>query len=445
MAERILIADDDPTLRTLLETVLETSGFEVVSVANGDALVRTARESLPDLLLIDIMMPVMDGLEAVRQLRHDTRTAHLPMLLLTAQATPQQAVIGFESGADDYITKPFNNDILIARVKANLRRAARRPVNNPLTGLPGNVLIEEEVAYRFRNGRAFALLWVDLDNFKSFNDAYGFARGDRVIRLVGELIGELKQQRANDEDFFGHIGGDDFVIITAPEDAVELSKLLIERFDAAVAHLYDPVDLERGYLLGVDRFGTPRRFPLVSISIGIVDTSRRTFRSYDDVSTVAAEVKGFAKKAAGSSYVVDKRRERTPAPPSERRGQPPLVIITCAGKQLCTHFQSIAQRAGCRVKTFTAYASEIAPAVLLADSPDLVVLDAGLPGAWQTLDVLRATSLVLPLIVITATLQDDERAIAAGADAAIRATVTTEQFMTTLAQLLRLDASALPV
>src|SRR5688500_12609812 len=113
MAERILIADDDSTLRTLLETLLETHGYDVISVPNGDALVRTARESLPDLLLIDIMMPVMDGLEALRQLRHDTRTAHLPMLLLTAQATPQQAVIGFESGADDFISKPFNNELLV--------------------------------------------------------------------------------------------------------------------------------------------------------------------------------------------------------------------------------------------------------------------------------------------------------------------------------------------
>src|SRR3954451_6333279 len=184
MGERILVADDDPVLRTLIAAVLEAQGFEVLTVSSGDALVRAARETLPDLLLVDVMMPVMGGLEAVRQLRNDTRTGHLPMLLITAQATPQQAVMGFESGADDYITKPFNNDLLVARVRANLRRAARTPVNSPLTGMPGNLLIREEVDYRLRNHRPFALLWVDINSFKSFNDAYGFARGDRVISLV---------------------------------------------------------------------------------------------------------------------------------------------------------------------------------------------------------------------------------------------------------------------
>jgi DNA-binding response OmpR family regulator len=447
MAERILIADDDPTLRTLLETVLEMHEFDVVSVSNGDALVRTAREILPDLLLVDIMMPVMDGLEAIRQLRHDTRTAHIPMLLLTAHATPQQAVIGFESGADDYITKPFNNDLLVARVKANLRRAARRPANNPLTGLPGNVLIEEEVAYRLRNDRPFALLWLDLDNFKSFNDAYGFARGDRVIRLLGDLILDLKRERNSDEDFAGHIGGDDFVIVSEPVDAVEISKQVIAHFDDAVRNLYDPADLERGYLMGVDRFGTPRRFPLVSLSIGIVDTSRRQFASYDEVAVVAAEVKGFAKKAPGSSYALDERRRSAAAPPptTERRGQAPLVVITCGGKALCERLQGIAELTGSRVKTYAAYATDIAPAVLAVEAPDLVVLDASLPSAWQTLSDLRASTPALPILMVVSGDGEDQRALEAGANAAVPHSVTAEQFVNNLAQLLRLSVHSLPL
>ncbi len=445
MAERILVADDDPTLRALLKTVLEAHGFEVASVPDGDALVRAARETLPDLLLIDIMMPMMDGLEAVRQLRHDTRTAHLPMLLITAQATPQHQVVGFESGADDYITKPFNNDLLVARVRANLRRAARRPVNSPLTGLPGNVLIEQEVDYRLRNGRPSALLWVDLDNFKSFNDAYGFARGDRVIRMLGELIRELKRERGSAEDFVGHIGGDDFVIVTCPAAAIDLSKQLIARFDAAVKQLYDPADLERGYLMGVDRFKTPRRFPLVSLSIGIVDTSRRDFQSYDEVSSVAAEVKGFAKKAPGSSHAIDERRSVARPPVPDRRGQPPLVIIACAGKQLCLRLQTVIERTGSRTKTFAAYASEVAAGVLMADVPDLIVLDAALPRSWQILDELRAASPALPIVMIVTDPGDEEQALAAGANAAVLPAVTPAQFLTIVAQLLRLDEGSLPL
>jgi diguanylate cyclase (GGDEF)-like protein len=436
MAERILVADDDPVLRMLLATVLERHGYEVITVASGDALVRSARESLPDLLLIDVMMPVMDGMEAIRQLRQDTRTSHLPMLLLTAQTASQQAVQGFESGADDYITKPFNNDLLVARVRANLRRAARMPVNNPLTGLPGNLLIAEEVNYRLRNDRPFALLWIDLDNFKSFNDAYGFGRGDRVIRLLADLIVELKQERANDEDFIGHIGGDDFVIVTNPESATEISQWLIGRFDAAIAELYDPEDVARGYLTGFDRFGTPRRFPMVSLSIGIVDTGRRPFHSYDEISTVAAEVKSFAKKGEGSTYAFDERQHSASPPEVERRGQPPLTLLACTNGALCSLIEDVVQNAGSRINRYHV------PGPVeswVAEHPDLVVLDAAMPDVWTTLKALRATSPGLPIVMIVSSVGDDERALSEGADAALPPDLSPGQLKTTITALLRLD------
>ena len=158
----------------------------------------------------------------------------------------------------------------------------------------------------------------------------------------------------------------------------------------------------------------------MSLSIGVVDTGRRTYASYDEVSTVAAEVKGFAKKAPGSSYAVDERRQRVPAPGEERRGQPPLVVIACAGKQLCERLQGIAERASCRVKTYVAYATDIAAQVLTSEAPDLIVLDATLPRAWQTLSDLRASSPVLPIVILGAATREDERAIAAGANAALR-------------------------
>jgi PleD family two-component response regulator len=375
-------------------------------------------------------------------LRQDTRTSHLPMLLITAQSTSQQAVQGFESGADDYITKPFNNDLLVARVKANLRRAARMPVNNPLTGMPGNLRIEEEVNYRLRNGRPFALLWIDLDNFKSFNDAYGFARGDRILRLLGDLLNELKNERANDEDFMGHIGGDDFVVLANPASAADISEWLISRFDAAVVDHYEPEDVERGYLTGFDRFGTPRRFPLVSLSIGIVDTSRRHFDSYDHVSTVAAEVKSFAKKGAGSTYAFDERLHPVEAPPEvDRRGQPPLVMLVCDNAPLCERLEDVIVKTQSRSQI---QPPETAVGTLLEEDPDLIVLDAAVPDVWATLDALRERSATLPIVMIVSTEGEDERAIAAGVDAALPDNLTAGQFRTTLVQLLRLDESSLP-
>jgi diguanylate cyclase (GGDEF)-like protein len=442
MAEQILVADDDPVLRMLLATVLERHGFEVITVPSGDALVRTARDIMPDLLLIDVMMPVMDGLEAIRQLRQDTRTSHLPMLLITAQSTSQQAVQGFESGADDYITKPFNNDLLVARIRANLRRAARMPVNNPLTGMPGNMLIAEEVNYRLRNQRPFALLWIDLDNFKSFNDAYGFGRGDRVLRLLGDQLTQLKQERSNDDDFIGHIGGDDFVVVTHPESAQEISERLIERFDAVIPELYDAEDIQRGYLTGFDRYGTPRRFPLVSLSIGIVDTSRREYDSYDQVSTVAAEVKSYAKKGSGSTFAFDERQRSLPTPVGDRRGQPPLVVIAGKDQDLYQRIHQAVKRVGCREKQ---YDPDVTTTAILEEKPELVVLEAISAHSWELLDQLNEDpSKILPTVMVVSTPGDDERAIAAGASAAVPHDLTAGQFVTVLAGLLRIDESTLP-
>ncbi len=435
MAERILVADDDPVLRALITAVLEGQGYEVTAVPSGDALIRTAHDTLPDLLLIDVLMPVMDGMEVIRQLRNDTRTSHLPMLLITAQATSQQAVMGFESGADDYITKPFDNDLLVARVRANLRRAARMPVNSPLTGLPGNLLVEEEVTYRLRNNRDFGLLWVDIDNFKSFNDAYGFGRGDRVIRLVGELIMDIKRERALEDDFVGHIGGDDFVVVTASEGAIPFAKRLMERFDSMIGELYDADDFERGYLPGIDRFGTPRRFGMVSLSIGIVNAQQRKFDSYDEVSTVAAEVKSFAKKSAGSSFAIDERRMPVTPVRTDRRGQAPLVLIACIDHDRCNRILAGIEQTGSRTRIVTAVMDT---ASLLADNPDLVVLDTGIPRVWQILNELRTTVPGLPIVVVVKQDGEESRAIAAGARAALPMTVTIEQSTAAIGELLRL-------
>ena len=438
MAERILVADDDPDLQLLLTTMLERHGFEVITVPNGNALVRTAREILPDLLLIDVMMPVMDGLEALRQLRQDTRTGHLPMLLLTAQSSDQQVVQGLETGADDYITKPFSDELLVAHVKANLRRAARMPVNNPLTGMPGNLLIAEEVNYRLSSGRPFALLWIDIDHFKSFNDAYGFARGDRVLRWLGDLLAQSKHERSNNEDFIGHIGGDDFVVLTDPPSAREICGWLIEHFDAAVGGFYDPKDVERGYLTGLDRFGTPRRFPLLSLSIGGVDTSRREFTSYDQVSTVAAEVKRFAKKRAGSTYAFDERQQNAPLPVAERRGQPPLVGIVCDDEDLYARVSDVISRTGSREKR---YGADVTVESILQDRADLVILEGSISQSWMLLAALHTAATVVPIVMITCELGDHERAIAAGAAAAVPCDLAAGQLRNVITGLLRLDES----
>ncbi|WP_288089851.1 response regulator [Roseiflexus sp.] len=334
MTKRILIADDEPAVRQLLELVLRSQGYEVFVTQNGDQLVRTAQEWIPDLVIVDLMMPQMDGYEAIRQLRNDTRTAHVPMLILTARSTAEDVVTGFDTGADDYITKPFNIPELLARIRAHLRRAAQTPVHNPLTGLAGNVLLTEELKYRLRNGAPFALLYVDLDNFKAFNDTYGPARGDRLIKMVADVLLEVVHQHGSSSDFIGHIGGDDFAILTTPDRLDAICQGVIALFDKRVRDLYDPEDLARGYLRGVDRQGVPRNFPITTISIGVVTNRRRRFADYDEVSRIAAEMKQYAKQLPGSTYAVDVRGVSEQVVERDRRGSPPPPALIVSADAL---------------------------------------------------------------------------------------------------------------
>lgn len=299
---RIVVADDDPLLATLLREILEDAGYQVFVASNGDELVRLAQAEAPDLLLIDLMMPLMDGFEAIRQLRNDTRTAHLPMIILTARGNSNEVVSGFDNGADDYIVKPYDADVLLARIRGHLRRAAQLPVRNPLTGLPGNMLLKAELQRLLDQQRHFCLLYIDLDNFKAFNDVYGFARGDQAIHTLANVL----TSTADEADFVGHIGGDDFAIIHHGSAIEQLCQRLIQAFDQQIRHLYEPDDLERGSIESYDRHGVVRSFSLLSISIAVISTAWRDFTTVDEMSKIAAELKRAAKAIPQSNYQFDR-------------------------------------------------------------------------------------------------------------------------------------------
>jgi DNA-binding response OmpR family regulator len=427
MTKRILVADDEPTVCQLLELVLTTEGYEVLTAANGDELVRTAQEQMPDLLLVDVMMPQLDGYEAIRQLRNDTRTAHLPMLILTARANPNDLVTGFETGADDYITKPFHLPELLARIKGHLRRAEQRPVHNPLTGLPGNVLLTEELKYRIRRDEPFALLHVDLDNFKAFNDTYGFSRGDRAIKLVAEVLGDALAAKGNGNDFIGHIGGDDFALITTPDMLDALCRYVIAAFDQRVRTLYDLEDLERGFLRSTDRQGIPRKFPIMTLTIGAVTNLHRRFEDYEEVSRVAAEMKSFAKTHAGSNYVVDVRSGNTPLLDVERRGgDQPAVLLISGDAALLEQLRLPLQASGVRV--LEALTPLDAHALLARlERPTAVLADARLGDAlWDVCESLRNNGSDVALLVAVDSDADAATAQSFGAALVLRHPLSVE-------------------
>jgi DNA-binding response OmpR family regulator len=442
MAARILIADDDAALRESLQTMLEKEGFVVIAVPSGEALIRAATTQQPDLIITDVIMPGMDGLEALRQLRNDTRTSHLPMLLLTSMQRMHGEIIGFESGADDYIAKPFEPDAILARIRAALRRQTRVQVVNPLTHLPGTIVIADESQRRLAIGEPFALYWLDLDNFKALNDAYGFARGDRVIKLLADILRDMQMEYDDAQMFVGHIGGDDFVALTTPPMIDELCRDVIARFDHDVRTFYNGDDLERGYLHGADRFGMPRRFPIVGVSIGVVTTEARTFSSYDELSLVASEVKGKAKKYVGSSYAVDGRVAGDPVPPNgERRQQALRVAVVGEQPIVWDALQPLLADGRCHGTRFTT-PPLLAP--LLDTMPDLITLHVDEPRCWALANALRESKPAIPLILVSRHADDETRAYACGAWVFMRDPFPHEYYRATIAQLLRLNEHTPP-
>jgi diguanylate cyclase (GGDEF)-like protein len=304
----VLIVEDDAFLARLLDVELASSGYSVRVAHDGEEGLATAVERCPDLVLADVMMPKMDGYELVRRLRGDARTESVSIILVTARGLQTDKLMGLTAGADDYIVKPFDHDELLARVAGALRRAEYMKSQSPLTGLPGNVRIEDEIQARVDLEQPFAVLYLDLDNFKAYSDRYGFVRGDETLRATGQLIRDTAKAVAGAGTFVGHIGGDDFVVVCDPERAEAVADEVIRQFDALAPTLYDEEDRRRGSIESEDRQGHPRTFPLLSISIGIATTRVRRFAHRAEAVEIATELKNFAKREAGSSFAQDRRR-----------------------------------------------------------------------------------------------------------------------------------------
>lgn len=305
--ESLLVADDDPFIARLLEIELRAAGYDVRVASDGNQALELAQERSPDLVLADVMMPNMDGFELTRRLRQDPRTSTVSIIMLTARGLSADKLEGFAIGADDYIVKPFDTPELLARIRGVLRRAKEMRAQSPLTGLPGNVRIEEEIDQLVESGREFALLYADLDHFKAYNDHYGFMRGDQVIQATSSLLEDVSREVTGGDAFVGHVGGDDFVLILSPDKATDVAEGIVARFDAEVPALYDPEDRERGYVEVANRRGELQRFPLLSVSIGIATTEHRAFAHYAEAVAIATEMKTFTKSTAGSSWALDRR------------------------------------------------------------------------------------------------------------------------------------------
>jgi diguanylate cyclase (GGDEF)-like protein len=303
---RILVVDDDAHVAQMIALALEVEGYQVEVVHDGAAALRVVADRPPALVLLDVMMSGLGGVEVLRRLRAGVAHTALPVLLLTAMSESSDKVTGLNAGADDYVVKPFDPAELVARVQRLLRRTAEVREVSPLTGLPGNGRITAEVTARHASGARYAVCHVDLDRFKSFNDAYGFLRGDGVLRALADCLVEVARQAGEPMAFVGHVGGDDFVVVCTPAQVAAIADRVVERFDTGIAAHYDADSRARGYLEAADRRGQPVRHPMVSVSIG-VGLQRDASNDYRAVVAAAAEMKNWAKTQPGSAVAVDRR------------------------------------------------------------------------------------------------------------------------------------------
>ena len=306
--KKILIIEDTEFMKKLISDVLKEAGYEVVTASSGEEGLQKVREEKPDLVLLDVVMPGMDGFEVCRILREDESNNLMPIIMLTAQENEDHKLEGLELGADDYIIKPFNSRELVSRVRNTLKRIDRNRWANPLTGLRGNIEIQVEINQRIAKKEVFAVIYGDLDNFKSYNDVYGFASGDRAIKLTADVLIDATNTFGNSRDFIGHIGGDDFVIITTPDKVDAICENIIKTFDIKIKELYCKEDVDRGYIVTSNRQGQIMKFPLVSISLSVVTNEERELISHLQIAEIAAELKKKAKAMQGSVYVKDRRR-----------------------------------------------------------------------------------------------------------------------------------------
>ena len=305
MAARVLVVEDDAATRGALRALLGDAGYVCDEAPDGECAVAAMRDAQFDLVVLDLGLPGMSGTDVHRLLRQDPRTRFLPIIFLTAHADREVRLAELEAGAEDFITKPYDADELLARVGAAVRRWSGMRAVNPLSGLPGNPTITEEIDTRLAGGENFALLYVDIDRFKEFNDHYGFTRGDCVITMLSDILVKVA---GGEGRFVGHIGGDDFVVLTRPDDAEALAGAIARRFDDAIAALYDAADRARGSIEARDRRGHLRNIPFATVSIGIVNVPPGRFEGATAAARAAAEVKEVAKRQHGSTWAVDRRR-----------------------------------------------------------------------------------------------------------------------------------------
>lgn len=284
---RLMIVEDDLDIANMLSIYFNSQGYEVDWASHGRMALEKIRQIIPHLIILDIILPDIDGYEVCRSLRLNLRTSHIPVIFLTRRDELADKLKGLELGADDYITKPFDIDELRLRVQNALQRAQRESLTDPNSGLPCGRMIEEQLRRSIQQN-GWALLDVRINHFEQFKDVYGFIAANDVLRFTAVLLGEVMDELGAADDFVGHAGGDNFVVITRRAAAGLIKKRLKDRFAKEVRSHYNFLDRQRGYMLIPTRVGEMVPTPFMSVSIGIVSPETHQFSDIREITEIAA-------------------------------------------------------------------------------------------------------------------------------------------------------------
>ncbi|MGD8237160.1 MAG: response regulator [Armatimonadota bacterium] len=302
-AQKVLLVDDNPGIREVAQRILQRPNRAFFHASDGAEALDIAFAEKPDIVLLDYMMPEKNGIEVIRDLRGNPFTSHVPIIMVTATAHLDDRVAMMRAGADDCIGKPFEPRDLAARVEMVLARTERHLATDSLTRLPGNVPTRNAIRARLAADTPFCLCYLDIDSFKSFVDHYGYERASAVIASVARVIEQGTREQGGPEHFVGHIGGDDFVILTATDRARPVCHRCLELFDELVPGFYDADDAERGFIMGHRRDGAPAQFPLITISAVIVPNGAPEIQSPHALADLVVQLKARAKQTPGSTVI----------------------------------------------------------------------------------------------------------------------------------------------
>lgn len=287
---RLLVVEDDPDISNMLDMYFKSQGYDVDLALRGEIALDKTRQILPHLIVLDIMLPDIDGYEVCRRMRSNPRTSHIPVIFLTQKDERSDKLQGLELGADDYITKPFDIEELRLRVQNAIARAERESLTDAQSGLPSGKLIEDQLRKVIRE-KDWALMDVQIRNFDPFKEVYGFIAATDALRFTAMLMGEVLDEVGSETDFVGHAGGNNFVIITRQDSTKAIAKAIKKKFTESIQTHYTFLDRQQGYMMAHDSQDLEVKYPFMHLAIGIVSPQTHQFSDIREITELAAEAR----------------------------------------------------------------------------------------------------------------------------------------------------------